>query len=202
MDDRVQQTHLLVQSTEQSAASTALDMARVLQRLQSLQVECQASAQMLAEQNARNMTLLQRDMQRLNETVRLTNTILEMVSRGEYRADVHSYPNSGCYWQTTQRSLIQYPFWQHETMFSHFTAFRILRLCLMKRTNGSIKADSLYSHSQPSLASMNPGRASVEKLLAPKIGVRYRSSTFAERSVIIITPGAHSMSLPVWTLKY
>ena len=71
IDDRVQQTHLLAQSTEQSASSIALNMACVLQCLQNLQAECQTSAQMLAEQNASNMTLLRREMQRFNETVRM-----------------------------------------------------------------------------------------------------------------------------------
>ena len=44
-------------------------MARALQCLQELQVECQTSAQMVAEQNA-GLTLLQREMKRFNETVR------------------------------------------------------------------------------------------------------------------------------------
>ena len=97
IDNRVQQTHLLVQSTEQSATSNALNLARVLQRLPIIQSECQASSQMLAEQNANSMTVIQRELQRLNETVRHSSTLMNMVSRSEGRANVHSYPNFGCY---------------------------------------------------------------------------------------------------------
>ena len=66
VDNRIQ---VLFQSTEQSAISNDLNMARALQCLQELQVECQTSAQMVAEQNA-GLTLLQREMKRFNETVR------------------------------------------------------------------------------------------------------------------------------------
>ena len=73
IDDCVQKTHLLIQGTEQSATSNALTMAHILQRLQNLQMEYQTSTQMLAEQNANDMTLLRREIQQINETVRLNN---------------------------------------------------------------------------------------------------------------------------------
>ena len=69
IDSHVQQIHQLVETTEETTTANSLDIACILQRLQSLHEDYQTTSTKV-EQNANDMILLQRDMRGLSQTVR------------------------------------------------------------------------------------------------------------------------------------